>query len=368
MNGAGKYAPSQGVEKYLRLLREVGPVESRKRYRIGIIPGDGIGRDVVRAARMVLEALADISPFSLDLVDLDAGAAAVARYGNPFPTELAEEIKKTDAVLFGAAGPPHTEKILHGFKRGFDLYAKVCPIRSFPGTSPLHPQADLVLIRENTEGLYGMGGYSEGDRHVSLRVFTTRGMEKIIRFAFEWALKKGRRKVTFTHKAGALPHTDEPMRQLFRQISQEYPGLEAEEMMIDACAMEIVMKPERLDVVLAENANGDILSDVGAGIMGGLGLAYSGNVGDTMAVFEPIHGTAPKHADRNIVNPIAAIMAGQMLFDHLGEAAAAARITQAVAEVLAEGKVRTYDLGGTSSTTEVAAAIAEKMVRPGRAG
>jgi isocitrate dehydrogenase (NAD+) len=344
-------------------------MDRKKRYRIGIIPGDGIGRDVIRAAGIVLDALKDIAgTFTLDLVDLDAGAAAVAKYGNPFPLEIAEEIRKTDAVLFGAAGPPHTEKILHGFKRGFDLYAKICPIKSFPGTAAIHPNADLILIRENTEGLYGMGGYIDGDKHVSLRVFTTGGMEKIIRFSFEWAVKKHRRKVTFTHKAGALIHTDEPMRRMFQQIAEEYPGIEAEEMMVDACAMQIVMKPETLDVILAENANGDILSDVGAGITGGLGLACSGNIGDSMAVFEPIHGTAPKHAGKNEVNPIAAIMAGQMLFDHLGEWEAASRIARAVTDVLVEGKVRTYDLGGTSSTTGVAEAIAEKMVRNARAG
>ena len=310
-------------------------MEGKKKYRIGIIPGDGIGRDVMKAAGIVLAALEDIAgTFTLDLVPLETGEAAVAKYGNPFPPEVVEEIGKTDAVLFGAAGPPHTEKILHGFKRGFDLYAKVCPIKAFPGTGAIHPNADLILIRENTEGLYGMGGYIEGDKHVSLRVFTARGMEKIIRFAFEWALKKGRRKVTFTHKAGALIHTDEPMRKMFHHIAQEYAGIEAEDMMIDACAMHIVMMPEKLDVVLAENANGDILCDVGAGIMGGLGLAASGNIGDSAAVFEPIHGTAPEFADRNMANPIATIMAAQMLFDYLGETEAAARIAKAVADVL----------------------------------
>lgn len=339
-------------------------MEGKRRYRIGIAPGDGIGRDVIEAARIVLEALGGISEsLTLDLVHLDVGEAAVAKYGDPFPPETVREIGRTDAVLFGAAGPPHTEKILHGFKRGFGLYAKVCPIRAFPGTNAIHPDADLILVRENTEGLYGMGGYIEGDRHVSLRVFTTGGMERIIRFAFELAVKRHRRKVTFTHKAGALIHTDEPMRRMFHRIAGEYAGIEAEDMMIDACAMQMVMKPEKLDVILAENANGDILSDVGAGIMGGLGLAYSGNIGDSLAVFEPIHGTAPKHAGQNRVNPIAAIMAAQMMFDYLGERKTAVRIAQAVEEVLIEGKVRTYDLNGTSSTTEVAEAICSKMVR-----
>lgn len=343
-------------------------MEGKKRYRIGIAPGDGIGREVIAAARIVLEALAEsTSAFSLEWVDLEVGETATARYGDPFPPETIRELGRTDAVLFGAAGPPHVEKVLHGFKRGFGLYAKVCPIKAIPGAQAIHPEADLILIRENTEGLYGMGGYIEGDRHVSLRVFTTGGMERIIRFAFDLAVKQGRRKVTFTHKAGALPHTDEVMLRIFRRIAAEYAEIEAEAMMIDACAMEMVMKPERLDVVLAENANGDILSDVGAGIMGGLGLAYSGNIGDSLAVFEPIHGTAPKHAGKNRVNPLAAIMAAQMMFAHLGEGEAAGRIARAVEAVLGEGRVRTYDLGGTSSTTEVAEAVCGRLVRQGTA-
>jgi isocitrate dehydrogenase (NAD+) len=339
-------------------------VGEKKRYTLGIIPGDGIGRDVVGAAQRVLDTINEMAEtFTLDFLNLDAGESAMEKYGNPFPQETFDGIKKAHAVLFGAAGPPHTAQVLRGFRQGFDLYAKVCPIKSLPGIRTIHSKADLIIIRENTEGLYGGKGYVDGDRHVSLRVFTRKGMERIIRFSFELALKKKRKKVTFTHKAAALPHTDEPMRQMFHKIAKEYPGIEAEDMMIDACAMQIVMKPGRLDVVIAENANGDILSDVGAGITGGLGLACSGNMGDSTAVFEPIHGTAPKYADKNVVNPVAAIMAGKMMFDYLGETKTASQIEQAVKDVLVDGKVRTYDLGGTSSTTEVAEAICEKMIR-----
>jgi isocitrate dehydrogenase (NAD+) len=210
-----------------------------------------------------------------------------------------------------------------------------------------------------------MGGYIDGDRYVSLRQFTKKGMERILRFSFDLALRKTRKKVTFTHKAGALPHTDEPMRRMFQVIAKEYPGIESEEMLIDACAMHMVMKPEKLDVIITENANGDILSDVGAGLTGGLGLAYSGNIGDAIAVFEPIHGTAPKHAGKNVVNPIAAILSAQMMFDHLGEEKAALQMEQAVKDVLLEGRVRTYDLGGNSSSTEVAEAIGKRILQNG---
>jgi isocitrate/isopropylmalate dehydrogenase len=334
----------------------------KKNYKIGIIPGDGIGRDVIKAAKIVIKAVQEVSHFTLDLLEMEVGGEAVKKYGNPFPQETVDGIRKTDAVLFGAAGPPHTSKVLHGFKNGFDLYAKVCPVKALPGTCAVREKTDLIIIRENTEGLYGMGGYIDGDKYVSLRQFTKKGMERILRFSFELALKKNRGKVTFTHKAGAIPHTDEPMRQMFHEIAKEYPTIEAEDMMIDACAMQIVMKPEKLDVIIAESANGDILSDVGAGITGGLGLACSGNIGDTMAVFEPIHGTAPKYADKDVVNPIAAIMAGKMMFEYLGEVKASIQIEQAVNDVLIEGTIRTYDLGGTSSTTEVSEAISKKIL------
>ena len=185
-------------------------------------------------------------------------------------------------------------------------------------------------------------------------------MERIIRFSFELARKEKRKKVTFTHKSAALIYTDEPMRKIFYRIAEEYPLIEAEDMMVDACAMHLVMKPERFGVIIAENANGDILCDMGAGITGGLGMAPSGNIGDAMAVFEPVHGSAPKYAGKNVVNPIATILAARMMLDYLGETEAVSLIEAAVKNVLAEGKIRTYDLGGRSSTTEVAEAISKK--------
>ncbi len=336
----------------------------KKKYRIGIIPGDGIGRDVIRAARIVLDAVNEVADtFEMEFMRMDTGDAAVAKYGDPFPQETMEGIRQTDAVLFGAAGNPHTVKVLMGFRLGFNLYANVRPIRALPASNALRPNANLIVVRENTEGLYSGVGYVDGDHYVNLRIFTKIGMERILRFCFELALKENRKKVTFTHKAHVLTYTDEPMRQLFYAIAKSYPQVEAEDMTIDACAMQIVMRPERLDIVFAENANGDILSDVGAGVAGGMGFAFSGNIGDSTAVFEPIHGTAPKYADKNVVNPIAAIRAGIMMFEHLGERKTAAAIEQAIIDVLTEGKVRTYDLGGTSSTTDVGEAIAGRLRR-----
>jgi isocitrate/isopropylmalate dehydrogenase len=334
----------------------------KKNYKVGVIPGDGIGRDVIKAAQIVLDTVNEVAgTFELEFLKMDTGDAAVARYGDPFPKETIEGISKMDAVLFGAAGNPHTQKVLMGFRRGFNLYANVRPIKALAGSGAAKPKADLIIVRENTEGLYCCAGYMFEDQYVNLRIFTKKGMERILRFCFEFALKENRKKVTFTHKAHVLTYTDEPMRQMFYEIAKEYPRIEAEDMTIDACAMQIVMRPERFDIVFAENANGDVLSDVGAGVVGGMGFAYSGNIGDAMGVFEPIHGTAPKYADKNVVNPIAAVMAAKMMFDYLGEKAVAARIFQAITDVLVEGKVRTYDLGGASSTTQVAEAISAKL-------
>jgi isocitrate/isopropylmalate dehydrogenase len=336
----------------------------KKQYKIGIIPGDGIGRDVVRAARMVLDAVNDSAEeFSLNFREMDTGETAVARYGSPFPRETFEGMKETNAVLFGAAGNPHTVTILNGFRLGFNLYANVRPIKSLPGSGAMQSKADFIIVRENTEGLYRGVGYIDEDTYVNLRVFTRKGMERIIRFCFQLARREKRDKVTFTHKAHVLTYTDEPMRRLFYELAREYPDIEAEDMTIDACAMQIVMKPERFSVVFAENANGDILSDVGAGVSGGMGFAYGGNMGDSFAVFEPIHGTAPKYADKNVVNPIAAIRAAMLMLDYLGEKAMAIRVERAIIDVLLEGKVRTYDLGGPSSTMEMGEAIAARVRR-----
>lgn len=335
----------------------------KERYKIGIMPGDGTGRDVIKAATIVLEIVKDLAKeYVLDFTHLDAGESAFEKYGESFPKVTRDGIAQSDAVLFGSAGGQHNVPVIMGFRMGYNLYANVRPIKAMPGSNALRPKADLIIVRENTEGLYRGIGYIDGDYHVNLRVFTKKGMERILRFCFKLALREKRKKVTFTHKAHVLTYTDEPMRQMFYEIAKEYPAVEAEDMTIDACAMQIVMRPERLDIVFAENANGDILSDVGAGVIGGMGFAHSGNIGDSsVAVFEPIHGTAPKYAGKNVVNPIAAIMAGKMMFDHLGERKTGAKIEKAVTDVLVEGKVRTYDIGGNSSTTDVAEAISEKL-------
>jgi isocitrate dehydrogenase (NAD+) len=332
------------------------------RFVIGVIPGDGIGRDVVRAARIVLDAIVERCPdLAIEYREMEVGETAVAAHGSAFPEATRQGIEGCDAVLFGAIGAPHDFVVLSGIRYGFQLYANVRPIRALPGVDVLHPEADLVVIRENTEGLYRGVGYSDGDYHVDLRVFTAAGMERIIRFSFEWARKNRRRKVTFTHKESVLLHTDAVMKERFYAIAREYPSIEADDMEVDACAMRIVMKPHTLDVVLAENANGDVLSDVGGGIIGGLGFTPSANIGTGLAMFEPVHGSAPKYADKDVVNPTATLMAAAMMFDYLNRADIGNRIRDAVSRILVDGKVRTYDIGGSSSTSAFARAVAEGL-------
>lgn len=334
----------------------------KKTYKVGIIPGDGIGKDVVGATRIILDTINSLAEdFALDFYPMEAGASAVVKYGSPFPMETRDGIAQMDTVLFGAAGSPYDFVVLSGIRTGFSLYANVRPIKALPGIKCIQSRADMIIVRENTEGLYRGVGYIDGDYHVDMRVFTTKGMDRILRFCFELAVKKKRKKITFTHKDNVLRNTDAVMKKKFYALAKEYPGIETEDMEIDACAMRMIMKPETLDVILAENANGDVLSDVGGAIIGGIGLTPGGNMGDSFAVFEPVHGSAPKHAGKNVADPIATILAAKMMFEYLGQPRVSDLIEQAVIDVLTTSTVRTYDLGGTSSTTEVAEAVAGKI-------
>jgi len=330
-----------------------------KEYKIAVIPGDGIGRDVIKAAKLVVDTANELHPeFTMDFIHLLVSHAAIEKYGDHFPQETRDGIAQVDAILFGASG---ISPVLGEFKRGYDLYAVVRPIQALPGTDALHPDADFIIIREGTEGLYSRFGWIDRDYHVNLRVFTTKAMERVIRFAFEFAIREGRKKVTFTHKAKVLVHTDGTWLNMFNEISQEYPQIESEDLTIDTCFMEVVRNPGRLDVIITENSNGDLLSDTGAGIIGGLGYAYSGAIGDNLGMFEPIHGTAEKYADKDIVNPTAAIMASKFMFEYLGERETGAQILHALKDVLLEGQVRTYHMGGKATTTEFAEAVALRM-------
>lgn len=333
-----------------------------RRYKIGVIPGDGVGPEVIEGALVVLNALMKVDKgLKLELTRGDVGDIALKKYGNPLPEESLKLIKESNAVLFGAVGELASDVILP-IRQKFDLFANVRPAYTFEGVPALQKKVDIIIVRENTEDVYKGIGYSiDNETFVSLRLFTRRGMERIIRYAFDLARREGRRSVLLAHKAPVIIHTDLPFLNLFKEISKEYPDIEARDMLIDACAMQVIMKPEMFDVILVSNQMGDILSDVSAGVIGGLGFAPSGNIGEKIAMFEPIHGSAPKYAGLNKINPIGAILAAKMMLEWLGEKEASSRIHKAVSKVLKEGKVRTFDIGGNATTEEMANEIASKI-------
>ncbi|MFH1491342.1 MAG: isocitrate/isopropylmalate dehydrogenase family protein [Pseudomonadota bacterium] len=333
-----------------------------RRYKIAVIPGDGIGPEVVEGAVTVLEALMRQDPeLRLEFKRGDVGEPAYEKFGDPLPEESLELIKASDAVLFGAVGKFATQVVLP-LRQKFDLYANVRTAFAFEGVPALQKDVDIIIVRENTEDIYKGIGYSVDDEtFVTLRLFTRKGMERIIRYAFELARREGRKSVLLAHKAPVITHTDQPFLDLFNEISPEYSDIQARDMLIDSCAMKVIMNPEMFDVILTSNLMGDILSDVTAGIIGGLGFAPSGNIGEKVGIFEPIHGSAPEFAGKHVVNPIGATLAAGMMLDWLGEKQAGVLIRSAVARVLKEGRVRTFDLGGDASTEDMAKEIAKNI-------
>ncbi|MGB9661411.1 MAG: isocitrate/isopropylmalate dehydrogenase family protein [Moorellaceae bacterium] len=328
---------------------------------VTLIPGDGTGPEVIAAARRVLEA----SGAGLEWEVVEAGETALKKYGTVLPSEVLESIKRNKVALKG----PITTPVGTGFRsvnvalrKELDLYANVRPVRNLPNVPSRYQGVDLVIFRENTEDLYvGIEHMVGEDAAESIKIITRKGSERIARAAFEYARKKGRRRVTAGHKANILKLTDGLFLQCFYEVAQDYPEIEADDRIVDNLSMQLVQKPEQYDVLVLPNLYGDILSDLCAGLVGGLGVAPGANLGEAAAVFEPIHGSAPKYAGQNKVNPLATILSGVMMLEHLGEEEAAARIEQAIIEVLREGKHLTYDLGGTAGTQEMAEAIARRL-------
>ncbi len=335
-----------------------------RKYQIAVIPGDGVGLEVTEAALIVLESVMEVDPeLKLELIRADVGEPAFEKYGDPFPEKTVKVINESKAILFGAVGKFGREVILP-LRQQYDLFVNLRIVYAFPGVPSLRQKVDILIVRENSEDVYKGVGYSvDNSQFVSLRIFTKKGMERIIRYAFELAKREGRKSVLLAHKAPVIPHTDLIFLNYFQEISREYPEIEAKDMLIDTCAMQVVLKPEMFDVILVSNMMGDILSDVAAAVIGGLGVAPSGNIGEKKAMFEPIHGSAPKYEGTHKINPIGSILSAKMMLEWLGEKEAAARIKRAVSEVLKEGNVRTFDLGGNSTTEEVARAIAKKVTR-----
>jgi 3-isopropylmalate dehydrogenase len=369
-------------------------------YRIAWLPGDGVGKDVMDAARLVLDAL------QLDAAYLhgDIGWDFWCAEGDAFPQRTVDLLKNVHAAMFGAitskpvkAAETELVPALQGtgliyrspivrMRQMFDLYICLRPCKAYPG-NPLNFKEgiDLVMFRENTEDLYAGVEFSPvpeelsatltklskpfapfaklpADQYaVSCKVNTRKGSERIVRAAFEYAAKHGRTKVTIVHKANVVRATDGLFLEEAKKVAKEFPGIACDDANVDAICMWLLKNPHNYQVLVAPNLYGDIISDLAAQMVGGLGFGCSGNIGTKLAVFEPSHGSAPKYAGQNKVNPIATILAAKMMLDWLGETAKGARVERAVAEVIRAGKVRTYDMGGSSTTLEMGEAVAKAL-------
>ena len=314
--------------------------------------------------------VAKIDSYELDLIVL-AGylvkipAAMIEKYGTPLPDHVIDSIRKNGVALKG----PITTPVGKGFRsvnvalrKTFDLYANVRPAKTYPGVITRYDHIDLVIVRENTEDLYAGIEHMVGeDAAESIKLITRKGCERICRYAFEYAVREGRKKVTAVHKANIMKCTDGLFLDVAREIAKEYPQIEFTDSIVDAMCMRLVMHPEEYDVLVCPNLYGDIVSDLCAGLVGGLGLTPSANIGKDGAIFEPIHGSAPDIAGQHKINPTACILSASLMLAHLGEAKAAAAIEKAVTDVISEGKTLTQDMGGTASTEEFADAVIAKL-------
>ncbi|MEM3881497.1 MAG: isocitrate/isopropylmalate dehydrogenase family protein [Candidatus Bathyarchaeia archaeon] len=336
-----------------------------KTYNIGVLKGDGIGPEVTDATIKVLEAIQESAQFKLNFLYGEAGYYCIEKYGTNLPEETVALLKKTDACLKGPMTTPETPgapvSVAVKIRKMFNLYANVRPCRSFPNVEALKPNIDLVVVRENTEGLYSGIEYEVSPGvGVALRIITKEASLRVAEFAFKLAAKR-KKHLTYVHKGNILRITDGIFKDAVQEVSAKYPDVAVDDVHIDAMTMHLLKKPETFDVIVTTNLFGDVISDEAAQVTGSLGLAAGANIGDAYGMFEPVHGSAPKYAGQNIVNPIATIMAAQMMLDYLGEKEAAAKIEKAVMQVLSEGKVRTKDLGGSSTTSEMSEAVASKI-------
>lgn len=356
------------------------------KHRVTLIPGDGVGPELAAAARLAIDA----TGVDIEWEVHDAGADVMDQYGTPLPDHVLESIRRNKVALKG----PITTPIGTGFRsvnvalrHELNLYACVRPCKYYPGVKSRFPETDIVIVRENTEDLYAGVEFEAGsdemkqirswapqkireDAAISIKPISTSASEKIIRYAFEYAKVHGRRKVTAVSKANIMKYTDGLFYHVGREVAKDYEGvIEYEEVLVDAICMQLVQRPENYDVLVMPNLYGDIVSDVGAGLIGGLGVAPGANIGDHAALFEPTHGSAPKYKGQNKVNPTALILSGVLMLRHLGETDAAERLEKAVASVIEEGKYVTYDLKPDRNdptavgTREMAEAIAERLAK-----
>jgi isocitrate dehydrogenase (NAD+) len=327
-------------------------------YTVTLIPGDGIGPEVASAAVRVLTA----TGVSFEWENENAGAGTMGKWGTALPPRVLESIRRTRVALKGPTATPvgtGHRSVNVELRKTLDLYANVRPVATLPGVKSRYAGVDLIIVRENTESLYS------GLEHVvvpgvveSIKIITEKASTRIAKYAFEYARTHGRKKVTAVHKANIMKLSDGLFLDCCRAVAKGYPEVTYDEIIVDNCCMQLVLDPTRFDMLLLENLYGDIVSDLCAGFIGGLGMAPGANIGEEEAVFEAVHGSAPDIAGKNMANPIALILSGAMMLDHLGEHEAADRVRAGVNAVLQEGRKLTKDLGGSAGTTEIAEAIA----------
>src|SRR5437868_1303068 len=331
------------------------------KHTITLIPGDGIGPEIVAATVRVIEA----TGVEIDWETQILGAQAQEKYGTTLPDDTIESIKRNKVALKGPQMTPIGKgftSVNVGLRKALDLYANVRPIKSLPGIPTKYPELDLVIMRENTEDLYA------GLEHVvipgvveSIKIITEKASTRIAQYSFEFARANGRKKVTAVHKANIMKLSDGLFLEVFYNVAKEFPEIEADDKIIDNCCMQLVMRPEQFDVLVLENLYGDIVSDLCAGLIGGLGLAPGANIGELGAVFEAVHGSAPDIAGQGIANPTAIMLSAIQMLHHIEEHDAAERLNKAILDVFADGEWITRDLGGQAKTNEFARAIETKL-------
>ncbi len=331
-------------------------------YAVTLIPGDGIGPELADAARTVLESTG--VAFEWDVQQ--AGEATIATEGTPLPERVIDSIRANGVAIKGPITTPvgsGFRSVNVGLRQALELYANVRPARSMKGVESRYDNVDLIIVRENTEDLYAGIEHRVGpDAAESIKIITRLASKRIARYAFDYAVKNGRSKVTAVHKANIMKLSDGLFLESCQQVAAEYEGIVAfEDRIVDNMCMQLVQKPELYDVLVLPNLYGDIVSDLAAGLVGGLGVAPGANIGETAAVFEPVHGSAPKYAGQNKANPTALILSGALMLRHLGETDAADVVERATREVIAAGETVTYDLGGSAGTSEFGEAVAARV-------
>ena len=329
-------------------------------YNIAIIGGDGIGNEVMESAEYLLDKL----DLNFNFKYGEAGFDCFNKNGTTLPEETIKIAKSSDATLFGAStSTPGQPSPIINLRKELNVYANLRPIRSYKGIKAIAENIDFIIVRENTEGLYSQNEYGDENKVIAERVITRKASEKICEIAFKLAKRRKKlNKVTCVHKSNVLKKTDGVFKKSFYKVAENYPKINTEDFYVDATAMYLITNPLNFDVIVSTNLFGDILSDESAGLVGGLGLAPSGNIGDENGLFEPVHGSAPDIAGKGIANPCSMILSTAMMLDYIGEKEISQKINKAVENVVCRGKILTPDLGGTAKTKEMTDAIVREVI------